>query len=184
MDGAIRNPAVMRWALAYQKLELDLQEKDSWSLQPQELPHIQVRPVMQVMAFVAKRLANEQAPVVDVVMSTLAEKVPLELFSPNHVPHLQKLRDDVALSEDSMTSTQEALAGMSLKLLRRQLKACSALEEDQLLAFAMDMLYRSVLCVQDKLARNGSDLEACLQILSLNLWCFQLAGHSPGFFQP
>lgn len=111
------------------------------------------------MAFLAKRLANEQAPVVDDVIDTL-ETMPLDLFHPDHVPHLQKLRDDVALSEDSMVSTHNMLSRISLKILRRQLYARCNPEGDKLLAFALDTLYRSVLSMHWTLTKSGSGMKA------------------------
>lgn len=99
---------------------------------------------MQVMAFLAKRLANEQALVVHDVISTLAT-MPTELFQHDHVPHLEKLRDIIALSEDSMLNTGESLSRLSLKILRRRLYASSDLKGDKLLAFALETLHRSAL---------------------------------------
>ncbi|KAK9834510.1 hypothetical protein WJX74_003400 [Apatococcus lobatus] len=97
----------------------------------------------EALAFVAQRLANEQAPVVSNVLSTL-DTVPLDLFHADHLPHLHKLWDDVALAEDSMDSTWNQIARISLKLLRRRLHACPQPAQDPLTAFALDTLYRDV----------------------------------------
>ena len=94
-----------------------------------------------MLEFLAKRLANEQATVVNNVVYTL-DTVPQELFRAEDVPHLLQLWENVSLAEDTMVSTQSTFVRFSLKLLRRQLRTCSEPGRDPLVAFTLATLYR------------------------------------------
>ena len=97
---------------------------------------------MQVLEFVAKRIQNEQAPVVNAVLSTVCDELPVELIGPTDAPHLMKMRDDALSAMDCMEETREDLATLSLHIVRRRFRVLTPPQEGALLQFAMDTLYR------------------------------------------
>ena len=83
------------------------------------------------------RLKNEQDPVRQEVLSTLS-RVPVSVFTPEHIPGLEALVTYVVEARDTSIGTRSALQEVAFRFIR----AYAATPDSPLFRFALDMLKR------------------------------------------